>query len=234
MYVHRNRLYTIYGSMSYPTYQKEEEKLIELFNQVAYENMRIAGELEKKFARQRGETIKGIPYITVVVDGTWMKRSYGLNYDSLSGAAVIIGLRTNKVLYVGVRNKYCFICDTANRKGNEAKSHVCYKNFDRFESSTEMESDIIAAGFNASIEMYGLIYRTMIGDNDSSVLKRVLDNKPYHQYGVIVTKIECSLHLLRNMSKKLRTLAVTSQPNHANNTVCFPSKITENKCVAFT
>lgn len=32
----------------------------------------------------------GIPYITVVLDGGWSKRSYGHNYSALSGVVSII------------------------------------------------------------------------------------------------------------------------------------------------
>jgi hypothetical protein len=35
----------------------------------------------------------GIPYITVVVNVTWSKRSYKSNYNSLSGMGCIIGDR---------------------------------------------------------------------------------------------------------------------------------------------
>ncbi|KYM99282.1 hypothetical protein ALC62_09978 [Cyphomyrmex costatus] len=53
--------------------------------------MKIAGEIEKQLALEKNETIHGIPYITVVADGSWMKRSYGKAYDSLSGVGAIAG-----------------------------------------------------------------------------------------------------------------------------------------------
>ncbi|KAK5648270.1 hypothetical protein RI129_003162 [Pyrocoelia pectoralis] len=52
----------------------------------------------------------GMPWITVYLDGGWSKRSYGHNYDAASGVGVIIGKRTGRILYMGVRNKFCVIC----------------------------------------------------------------------------------------------------------------------------
>jgi len=92
------------------------------------ENMKLAGEVEKQFAVERNDTINGIPYITVVADGSWMKRSYGNAYNSLSGIGAIIGYHTKKILFVGVCNKYCAICDMAERKSIEPRAHKCYKN----------------------------------------------------------------------------------------------------------
>jgi len=56
--------------------------------------MEIAGEVEKQLALERKETINGIPYTTVIADGSWMKRSYGNAYNSLSGVGAIIGYCT--------------------------------------------------------------------------------------------------------------------------------------------
>ncbi|KMR04828.1 heterogeneous nuclear ribonucleoprotein l-like protein [Lasius niger] len=132
--------------MSEPTYVKYRENLIDDFNKTAMENMKMAGEVEKQLALERNDVINGIPYITVVADGSWMKRSYGNAYNSLSGIGAIIGYHTKKILFVGVRNKFCAICDVAERIGIEPKAHKCYKNFDRNASSTSMESDVIMHG----------------------------------------------------------------------------------------
>lgn len=197
-------------SMSYPTYRKAERNMIPVFVEFSEENMKAAAAEEARLAIALGEVVDGIPYIGVIVDGNWMTRSYGMNYNSLSGAAVIVGRRTGKVLYHNVRNKYCFVCDRAGRSGQEPKKHTCYKNYDRSASSSKMEADIIAEGFSRSIQMYGLIYRTFIGDNDSNVNKAILDLKAYDAYGVVVQKIECSLHLLRRTCINLRALASSS------------------------
>lgn len=141
--------------MTEKTYIKHREKLVDDFRKTAMESMKEAAEIEKQLAMEKNETINGIPYITVVADGSWMKRSYGNAYDSLSG------FRTGKVLFVGIRNKYCAICDAAGRQNVETRKHKCYKNFDRNASSTSMESDAIVEGFTNSVEMHGLIYKTI-------------------------------------------------------------------------
>ncbi|KMQ82519.1 hypothetical protein RF55_22659 [Lasius niger] len=120
------------------------EELCAAINVPSMENMKIAGEVEKQLAIEKNEVINGIPYITVLADGSWMKRSYGNAYDSLSGIGAIIGYRTGKILFVGVRNQFCTLCDVAERKGVHPRGHKCYKNFDRNSSSTSMESDAIA------------------------------------------------------------------------------------------
>ncbi|KMQ88744.1 hypothetical protein RF55_11711 [Lasius niger] len=197
--------------MSDKTYIKNREKLVNDFEKTATENMKMAGEVEKQLALEKNDVINGIPYITVIADGSWMKRSYGNAYDSLSGVGAIIGYRTKKILFVGVRNKFCTICDVAERNGIEPRDHKCYKNFDRNASSTSMESDAIAEGFKSSLEMHGMIYRTIIADGDSSVYQTIVDSRPYREQMVNVKKIECTNHLLRNLCKKLRAVAETTQ-----------------------
>lgn len=49
--------------------------------------------------------------------------------------------------------------------------------------------------------MHNLIYKTLIADGDSSVYKTILDARPYKS--LIVEKIECSNHLLRNFCNKI-------------------------------
>lgn len=69
-----------------------------------------------------------------------------------------------------------------------------------------MESDIIVDGFSHSMDMHGLIYDKMIGDGDSSVMKKLSIAKPYgieHR----IKKIECSNHILRNYCNRLRDIS---------------------------
>ena len=85
-----------------------------------------------------------------------MTRSYGTNLSSLSGPAVIIGLYTGKVLYVGTRKKYCAKCFDDQERGQK-EQHKCFKDYDMNAISTAMESEIILEGFQKSVQMYGLI-----------------------------------------------------------------------------
>ena len=63
----------------------------------------------------------------------------------LSGVGVIIGKHTGtgRLLYIGVRNKYCAAC--VNNKTKQKTNCVCFKNWE--EASASMESDIIVEGF---------------------------------------------------------------------------------------
>lgn len=93
-------------------------------------SMSEAAEEERRLAIEEGRVNKdGIAVVDVIADGCYGKRSYKKNYSSLSGAAAIIGKRTNKILFLAIKNKYCQICSLAENKGVDAKDHICYKNY---------------------------------------------------------------------------------------------------------
>lgn len=190
--------------MPISVYKKEHKRVCRGWEIAAKESMRQAAEEERRLALDAGDvSVDGTPMITVICDGNWAKRSYRKNYNSLSGTACIIGQRTKKVLFLGVRNKYCSTCNTTTRNNRIAKKHDCSKNWDG--ASTAMEADIIAEGFASSFSEYGLIYKKMVGDGDSNCYKRLLEERPYQME--TVEKIECKNHLLRNYNNKLRDLA---------------------------
>jgi len=62
---------------------------------------------------------------------------------------------------VGIRNRYCCICERSNTLQLKANKHNCFLNWRK--SATGMEADGIAEGFNKSIEMHGLKYTRLIG-----------------------------------------------------------------------
>lgn len=96
---------------------------------------------------------------------------------------MIIGKATGKLLYLGVKNKYCSICARSKVKNTPVKEHICYKNWSA--SSTAMEPAIIVEGFNASIIMHNLRYLTFIGDGDSTVYSEI---RKKVAYGETVTR----------------------------------------------
>ena len=103
-------------NMSDKTYRKIRSDLVIKFEVAAIEEMHEVAQEEIQLAREAGDVIEvdGVEYpcITVIVDGSWLKRSYRRSkYDSLSGCAVIIGNRTGKVLFMEVRNKFCSVCE---------------------------------------------------------------------------------------------------------------------------
>lgn len=91
--------------------------------------------------------------------------------------AVIIGRKTGKLLFLGVRNKFCAICARAENKNIASPQHMCFKNWKG--SSSSMEANIIVEGFNNSIVHYDLKYKSFIADGDSTVFAKIRENVAY-------------------------------------------------------
>nr|CAI5841795.1 unnamed protein product [Callosobruchus analis] len=164
--------------MAKKTYGEYHEKVAELIRSSAWKSMEDAAAEEAKLAIEAGDVdINGVPCITVVADGAWAKRSYNVNYGSLSGVACIIGYKTGKVLFLGVRNKYCSLCSWYENKNRDIPTHACYKNWTN--TSTSMEADIIVEGFKKSVDLFNIKFTKMVGDGDSSVHRKLLQSKPY-------------------------------------------------------
>ena len=91
--------------------------------------------------------------------------------NSLSGASVIIGLLSKKPLFVGIRNKFCYVCEASIRHNHDIPLHTCFKNWTG--TSSSMETSIIVEGFKLSQSMHNLMYKTLIADGDSSMYNNV-------------------------------------------------------------
>ena len=87
-------------------------------------------------------------------------RCHNLKHYLIHFQACIIGLRTGKVLYIGVRNAYCCVCAKWEAKAEKPK-HLCFKNWNG--PATSMEADIIAEGFKTSVQLHGIKYGKIIG-----------------------------------------------------------------------
>lgn len=97
--------------MSETFYIKNNKQLATVQKDIALQFMLEAGAEERRLAIENHDVdSQGVPCITVVTDGSWAKRSYGINFNSLSSVGCIIGHRTKKVLYIGVKNSYFCIC----------------------------------------------------------------------------------------------------------------------------
>ena len=107
-------------------------------------------------------------------------------YNAKSGVGVIIGKATGKLLFIGVRNKYCTACT----QGVPQEKHQCFKNWN--ESSSQIESDIILEGFKRAEEDHGLRYTKFIGDGNSSVFSTLVQFVP--GWGRYIEKQECANH----------------------------------------
>ncbi len=108
------------------------------------------------------------------------------SYNANSGVGIIIGRRTGKLLYIGVRNEHCHACATSIPQDQ----HVCYKNWSK--SSSEMEADIILEGFLEVEKVHGVWYMKFVGDGDSSVYPPLIQNVPV--WGPAIKKLECANH----------------------------------------
>ena len=177
--------------------------------ELLHESMKKAGEEERQLAIQRGDFHQGVPAITVIVDGGWSKRSHKHSYNAKSGVGIIIGQETKKILHIGVRNKYCAICAQASRKGEEAKDHKCFKNWDG--ASSSMETDIIVEGFKTAEEKHGVRYIRFVGDGDSSVYPSLVSSVPV--WGYAIQKIECANHATKCYRSALEKL-VNDNPSY--------------------
>jgi hypothetical protein len=81
-----------------------QKKLLKYWTTASEKTMRQSVAEEVKEAQERGEVTscwRKIPLLTVIIDGCWAKRSYRINFSSLSGAVTIIGAYTKKVLWIG-------------------------------------------------------------------------------------------------------------------------------------
>ena len=163
---------------------------------------------ERKLAVEKGSFHEGVPAITVIVDGGWSKRSHKHSYNAKSGVAIIIGKETGKLLYMGVRDKYCGVCTQAERAGKEPQVHECHKNWDG--PSSSMETDILIEGFKQA-ERHGLRYIEFIGDGDSSVYPTLLSQVPV--WGHAIRKIECANHAIKCYRSALENL-VKDKPQY--------------------
>ena len=74
------------------------------------------------------------------------------SYNAKSGVRVIIGLETQMIQYMGVRNKYCGVCSSSGY--DNLPPHICHKNWDGFSSA--MKSNIIVKGFQECVQQHGV------------------------------------------------------------------------------
>ena len=109
-------------TMGKKAFMATEKILGRRWRETLEQSMKEAAEEEKRIAIEKGSFHEGVPSISVVVDGGWCKHTHRHSYNAKSGVAIIIGLKTGKLLHIGVRNKYCSVCAIAEND--------CYKNWD--------------------------------------------------------------------------------------------------------
>lgn len=62
---------------------------------------------------------------------------------------------------MGIRNRYCSICQRSALRKEEKPPHNCFLNWTK--SSTAMEAEGILEGFLNSVQMHGLKFNKPIG-----------------------------------------------------------------------
>ena len=164
--------------------------------------MKSAGEEERTLAISQNRYHQGVPAITVILDGRWCKRTHRHSYNAKSGVGVIIGKETGKILFIGVRNKFCSICSRANNLKQHPAKHTCFRNWNS--SSSAIETDIILEGFLKCETQQGLRYISFIGDGNSSIYPTLISSAPW---GYAITKIECANHCIKCYRTALEKLA---------------------------
>jgi hypothetical protein len=72
------------------TYHKIHNKIEDRIFEASVQDMIAAGNKEREIAEAKGQYVsingKQVPWIAVIADGTWLRRSYKGNYASLMGA----------------------------------------------------------------------------------------------------------------------------------------------------
>lgn len=197
--------------MSSPTFDAENKKLQEDWWKLAKFHQQEALLEEIKLAKDRGDVDSaGNALIRIVCDGSWGKRSYGKGYSSLSGCAAIVGLQTKKIIYFGVKNKYCNICTKSYAKNCPPNQHTCNINYEG--PSSGMETEVIVEGFEYC-EKFGARFHKIVSDGDSSAFKEISERCIYKNPDLVVEKVECVNHLVKNFIKKILALCNSSAFN---------------------
>ena len=156
----------------------------------------------RKLAIERRDYHQGVPAVTVVIDGGWSKQRHRHSYNAKSGVVVLFGQCMKKLLFAGVRNKYCAVCSVLEKQEKDPPEHQCYCNWSGL--SAAMESDIVLEGFRLSEQTHGIRYIRVIGDGDRSVLATLQQSVIY---GPFSQKIECANHVCKGYQSRLEKLA---------------------------
>ncbi|KAF5281732.1 hypothetical protein FQR65_LT14572 [Abscondita terminalis] len=85
--------------MAFDTYASHKANVAEILCQTAWKSMEEAAAEEEILTKSLGEVdSSGIPYLTFVTDGAWSKRSYNVNYETLSGVVQLKRSNSKNVL----------------------------------------------------------------------------------------------------------------------------------------
>ncbi|GFY10133.1 yqaJ domain-containing protein [Trichonephila clavipes] len=188
--------------MSKDKFASCEKVTAEVTKNYAQEEMVKAILDEKPLAESRGDIDSdGYYCITLIVDGGWCKRSYGHGYNASSGVSVLIGMSTQKIVFIGVRNKVCLICCAIANGRMEKKDHLCWKNWKG--PSTAVEGDSIVEGLLYLETVHHIRCTRLVGDGDSNTIAKCRERI---SYGGRILKVECANHAVRRYGRAIQKL----------------------------
>lgn len=138
----------------------------------------------------------------------------------------MIGLCSGKVIAYGTRNKRCATCEAASRMGKEPREHDCRFNWTG--SSKAMEADV-AAALATSIEKDDAQVVILVGDEDSSTIKKVRESVEHD-----VAKWSDVVHAKRSFGSSLYSVQSKYKGVLTNKvidylTTCFSYALKQNK-----
>ncbi len=191
------------------TFTDIENQIGQWWGEVLQREMIEAGMEERRRAIERNDYHEGVPAITVIIDGGWSKMAHKHSYNAPGGVGIVVAEETQKLLYLEVKVKTCYICTRAENEGKTPKPHDCGKNWS--ESSQAMEAAIFLNAFSQCEEVHGLRYMRVIGDGDSSTMPTLITQGPSWCRDIV--KKECANHSVKCLRSGLERL-VEEKPQY--------------------
>ncbi|KAK4885611.1 hypothetical protein RN001_001882 [Aquatica leii] len=100
------------------------------WSDLLYDSMIETEKQEKAIAIKESKVVADRTlFITLIVDWSWSHRSHGHRYFANLGVACVMGAKTKKLLYLGVRNKYCAMCLYLKKQEQEKVHDHYFKNW---------------------------------------------------------------------------------------------------------
>ena len=152
--------------------------------------------------------------ISISFDMGWQKKGTGHTYDSNSGHAYYIGVRTGKVVAMVVYSKKCTTCDIAIAMGEEPMDHDdCVRNY-KTGSSKAMEASA-ALELIVILHAQGISVEFIVSDNNSTMrahLRHIGNDKGKLPIHVPEPTFLCDpSHRVKVMVKDIFGLALSSK-----------------------
>jgi len=112
-----------------------------------------------------------LPFISVSMDMGWQKRSSGRRYDSSSGHAFLVGIKTRKPVSMCLKSSFCSVCCYHMKRHNleqeEVPEHECVANHQG--SAGSMESAALIEMIESLYYSNQVAVSKVITDDDSKM-----------------------------------------------------------------